>query len=43
VSQAIVIIDRQEQDGRRHIEEQGVKVEALCTLSDLKKLVGADA
>ena len=43
VSQAIVILDRQEQDGRRRIEEEGVKVDALCTLADLKRLVGADA
>ena len=42
VSQAIVIIDRGEQGGRRRIEEQGVKVDALCTLADLKQLVDAD-
>ncbi len=43
VSQVIVIIDRQEQDGRRRIEERGGKVDALCTLSDLKQLVGAES
>jgi orotate phosphoribosyltransferase len=40
VSQAIAIIDREEQEGRKRIEEQGVKVDALCTLQDLKKLAG---
>lgn len=40
VSQAIAIIDREEQGGRKRIEEQGVKFGALCTLAELKKLAG---
>ena len=38
VSQAIVIIDREEQDGRKRIEDEGVRFAALCTLQDLKEL-----
>ena len=41
VSQAIAIIDREEREGRKRIEEQGVKFDALCTLQDLKNLAGA--
>jgi len=37
VVRAIAIIDREEQDGRRHIEAEGVEFEALYTLSDLKE------
>jgi orotate phosphoribosyltransferase len=41
VTQAITIIDREEQGGKARIEEQGVKVDALCTLRDLQELSGA--
>jgi len=41
VSQAIAIIDRQEQNGKEHIEEQKVKVDALCSLDDLRQFVSA--
>ena len=40
VTQAFAIIDREEQGGRARIEEQGVKVEALCTLRDLQEAAG---
>jgi len=40
VTQAIVIIDREEQDGRRNIEAQNVKLEALCTLRELQEAAG---
>jgi orotate phosphoribosyltransferase len=37
VKQAMVIIDREEQEGRAKIEALGVKVDALCTLAELQK------
>jgi orotate phosphoribosyltransferase len=40
VDRVIVLIDRQEEDGRKHIEAQGVSFEALMTLSEL--LHGSD-
>jgi len=40
VTQAFAIIDREEQGGRARIEEVGVKVDALCTLRDLKEAAG---
>lgn len=40
VTQALAIIDRQEQDGRARIEAEGVRVDALCTMRQLKDLVG---
>ena len=40
VTQAFAIIDREEQGGRARIEEQGVKVDALCTLRDLQEAAG---
>lgn len=36
VSHALVIVDRQEQNGRQKIEAQGVSVISLITLDDLK-------
>jgi orotate phosphoribosyltransferase len=41
VTQAIAIIDREEQGGKARIEELGVKVDALCTMRDLQELAGA--
>jgi orotate phosphoribosyltransferase len=41
VTQALAIIDRGEQDGKARIEALGVTVSALCTMAELKKLVGA--
>jgi len=38
VLKAIAIIDRQEQEGRKNIEAEGVPFEALCTLDDLRKM-----
>lgn len=38
VLKAIAIIDRQEQEGRKKIEAEGVSFEALCTLEDLRKV-----
>ena len=35
VERVIVLIDRQEEDGRNHIEAEGVSFEALITLSEL--------
>jgi orotate phosphoribosyltransferase len=35
VEQVIVLIDREEEDGRKTIEAQGVRFEALMTLSEL--------
>ena len=43
VDQAIAIIDREEQRGRARIEEQGVRCDALCTLSDLKQAAGVQS
>jgi orotate phosphoribosyltransferase len=40
VKHVIAIIDRQEQGGRAHIEEQEVKVDTLCTLRDLQEAAG---
>jgi orotate phosphoribosyltransferase len=40
VAQVIVIIDREEQEGKASIEDLGVKVAALCTLRDLQELAG---
>jgi len=40
VLQAIAIIDREEQEGRKRIEDEGVRFDALCTLQDLQKLAG---
>src|SRR5262245_54927988 len=39
VRRAVAIVDREEQDGRRKIEAEGVPAEALCTLQDLKAAV----
>jgi len=41
VSQAIAIIDREEQGGRQGIEAERVKFKALCTLRDLQEATGA--
>ena len=38
VTQAVAIIDREEQGGRQNIEAEGVSFEALCTLRDLQTL-----
>jgi orotate phosphoribosyltransferase len=38
VSRVIVLVDREESDGRKNIETAGVKFEALCTLRDLIEL-----
>jgi orotate phosphoribosyltransferase len=35
VTRVIALVDREERDGRKHIEDYGVKYEALFTLSDL--------
>jgi len=35
VSQALVIVDRNEQDGRAKVEQEGVKVVSLLTIDDL--------
>jgi orotate phosphoribosyltransferase len=35
VERVIVLIDREEEDGRKNIEAQGVSFEALVTLSEL--------
>jgi orotate phosphoribosyltransferase len=40
VTQAMAILDRQEQDGKARIEAEGVRVDALCTMGQLKDLVG---
>ncbi len=36
VSHALVIVDRQEQDGKQNVEEHGVSLISLLTLNDLK-------
>jgi orotate phosphoribosyltransferase len=41
VSQAIAIIDRQEQEGSKKIKDERVRFAALCTLGDLQQLAGA--
>ena len=43
VTQAMAIIDRQEQDGKSRIEAEGVRVDALCTMQDLMNRVGISA
>jgi orotate phosphoribosyltransferase len=35
VSHALVIVDRDEQDGRAQVEAQGAKVLSLLTIKDL--------
>ena len=42
VTQALAIIDRQEQDGKARIEAEGIRCDALCTMRDLQQLVGAE-
>jgi orotate phosphoribosyltransferase len=43
VERVIVLVDRQEDDGKKNIEARGVKFEALCTLSELLELAdGSD-
>jgi orotate phosphoribosyltransferase len=37
VNQAIVLVDRQEDDGKRNIEAEGVKFGSLMTLSELRE------
>ena len=41
VTHAIAIIDREEQGGREAVEAEGVRLDTLCTLRDLKQAVGA--
>jgi len=43
VTRAIAIIDREEQGGRQAVEAEGVRLDTLCTLGDLKQAVGAGA
>lgn len=38
VDQVIVLVDREEGNGRKNIEDTGVKFEALCTLRELIEL-----
>ena len=38
VDRAIVLVDREEDSGRKRIEAEGVKFEALLTLSELREL-----
>lgn len=38
VVKVVVLVDRQEENGKQNIEKQGVEVEALYTVSDLMKL-----
>ena len=42
VERAIAVIDREEEDGRKNIEAQGVSFEALTTLSELLFLQNRD-
>lgn len=37
VTDALVIVDRKEQDGRARVEQTGVKVMSLLTIDDLMK------
>ena len=37
VNQALVIVDRKEQDGRAHVEHEGVSVISLLTIDDLTR------
>lgn len=39
VTHALVIVDREEQDGRGRVEEQGVKLLSLLTIKDLLALL----
>ena len=41
VTHALVIVDRQEQDGRKKVEAEGLKVVSLLTIGDLTKAHGA--
>ena len=41
VKQALVIVDRQEDNGRQRVEALGVPLTSLLTLQDLKELKGA--
>ena len=41
VTQALVIVDRQEDNGRQRVEALGVSLTSLLTLQDLKELKGA--
>jgi len=43
VTRAIAILDREEQGGRQAVEAEGVRLDTLCTLRDLKQAVGAEA
>ncbi len=38
VQRVVVLVDREEDDGRKNIEAEGVKFNALLTLSDLREL-----
>jgi orotate phosphoribosyltransferase len=38
VNRAIVLVDRQEEDGKRNIESEGVTFDSLMTLSELRDL-----
>jgi orotate phosphoribosyltransferase len=38
VERAIVLVDREEDDGRKHIEAEGVRFDCLLTLSEFKDL-----
>jgi orotate phosphoribosyltransferase len=40
VTQALVIVDRQEDNGRQRVEALGVPLTSLLTLQDLKELKG---
>ncbi len=40
VTQALVIVDRKEQEGRAKVEQKGVKVASLLTIDDLTKQSG---
>ena len=37
VSQALVIVDRKEQDGRARVEQKGVSLISLLTIDDLRR------
>ncbi len=41
VEHALVIVDREEQDGRSHVEAEGIKVLSLLSVQDLIRLVEA--
>ena len=41
VESALVIVDRDEQDGRARVEAEGLTLLSLLTMKDLKSLVGA--